>query len=109
MFNKDLHEITNTKDMWTLLIQKRRRWLGHVLHKKKKSKEQRRVEETSSCPMCHQSLQGLKVNQLTTAHVLHVSKICKQPPSPFSSPPKTSLKLSFTDNIKPIIYMFTNR
>ena len=31
--NKDLHDITNTKDMETLLIQKRWRWLGHVLRK----------------------------------------------------------------------------
>jgi hypothetical protein len=31
--NKDLHNITNTKDMETLLIQKRWRWLGHVLRK----------------------------------------------------------------------------
>jgi hypothetical protein len=29
--NKDMHNITNTKDMETLLIQKRWRWLGHVL------------------------------------------------------------------------------
>jgi hypothetical protein len=31
--NKDLHNITNTKDMETLLIQKRWSWLGHVLRK----------------------------------------------------------------------------
>ena len=31
--NKDLHNITNTKDVETLLIQRRRRWLGHVLRK----------------------------------------------------------------------------
>jgi hypothetical protein len=31
--NKDLHDITNTKDMETLLIQKRWRWLGHVQRK----------------------------------------------------------------------------
>ena len=31
--NKDLHNITNTKDMENLLIQKRWRWLGHVLRK----------------------------------------------------------------------------
>jgi hypothetical protein len=31
--NKDLHNITNTKDMETLLIQKRWKWLGHVLRK----------------------------------------------------------------------------
>ena len=31
--NKDLHNITNTKDMKTWLIQKRWRWLGHVLRK----------------------------------------------------------------------------
>jgi hypothetical protein len=31
--NKDLHNITNTKDMEILLIQKRLRWLGHVLRK----------------------------------------------------------------------------
>jgi hypothetical protein len=31
--NKDLHNITNTKDMETLLIQKRWRWLDHVLRK----------------------------------------------------------------------------
>ena len=31
--NKDLHNITNTKDMETLLIQKRWRWLCHVLRK----------------------------------------------------------------------------
>jgi hypothetical protein len=29
--NKDLHDITKTKDMEILLIQKRWRWLGHVL------------------------------------------------------------------------------
>jgi hypothetical protein len=93
--NKDLHDITNTKDMETLLIQKRWRWLGHVLrkpsedmtkvalrwtpegkrkrgrpkttwkrtieneikrihlgHNRKKSQQQRRVEETCPCPMC---------------------------------------------------------
>ena len=33
IFNKDLNDITNTKDMETLLIQKRWRWLGHVLRK----------------------------------------------------------------------------
>jgi hypothetical protein len=31
--NKDLHNITNTKDMENLLIQTRWRWLGHVLRK----------------------------------------------------------------------------
>jgi len=31
--NKDLHNITNTKDMETLLLQKRWRWLGYVLRK----------------------------------------------------------------------------
>jgi hypothetical protein len=31
--NKDLHNITNTKDIEILLIQKRSRWLGHVLRK----------------------------------------------------------------------------
>ena len=31
--NKDLHDITNTKDMDTLLIQKIWWWLGHVLRK----------------------------------------------------------------------------
>ncbi|XP_071171213.1 uncharacterized protein [Mytilus edulis] len=31
--NKDLHEMTNTKDMETLLIQKIWRWLGHVIRK----------------------------------------------------------------------------
>ena len=33
IYNKDLHNITNTKDMETLLIQKRWRWLDHVLRK----------------------------------------------------------------------------
>jgi hypothetical protein len=36
--NKDLHSITNTKDMETLLIQKRWRWLGHVLRKPSEDK-----------------------------------------------------------------------
>ncbi|XP_063411262.1 uncharacterized protein LOC134694195 [Mytilus trossulus] len=31
--NKDLHEMRNTKDMETLLIQKRWRWLGDVIRK----------------------------------------------------------------------------
>jgi hypothetical protein len=31
--NKDLHNITNTKDMETSLIQKRWIWFGHVLRK----------------------------------------------------------------------------
>jgi hypothetical protein len=34
--NIDLHNITNTKDMEILLIQKRLRWLGHVLRKSSK-------------------------------------------------------------------------
>jgi hypothetical protein len=93
--NKDLHDITSTKDMETLLIQKRWRWLGHVLrklsenrtnvaliwtpegkrkrgrpkpkwrrtieneikerHNRKKSEQQRRVDEICPCPMCHEA------------------------------------------------------